>query len=177
MAIFSTNQYPRRSEYEELWNTVYLLMYGVLGTCAQYGGIVVSTTSERKNPYKEANSWKMWARLYASLHFVIGVHHLLWSLHPNHAYRKLELWRYELPFIYELTALTALGYIYHAYRIFIATDLSIACSHKTVLDCCTCATFVSFVYFWGTNVVRIETSFETERLWWALTMYLAPVVW
>ena len=39
----SIAQYPRRSEAEDFWNITYLFMYGILGTLAQYGGILIST--------------------------------------------------------------------------------------------------------------------------------------
>ncbi|CAB9509735.1 expressed unknown protein [Seminavis robusta] len=169
-------QYPRRNDKddESLWHVIYLLMYGVLGTLAQYGGLKISS---RKIASRQ--TLVFWCRVYALFHIVIGTHHLLWSLKLQR-YGKLELWRYQLPAVYELTGVAALGLIYQAVAIGRVTsrnaDIKDICHRKAVMDTVTCCTFLSFVAFLIANMAGIQTSFETERIWWALTMYPVPVV-
>lgn len=189
-------QYPRRrGGDEELWHVIYLTMYGVLGTAAQYGGLLISASST-PSLRKYRLSVVFWCRLYAFFHFTIGCHHILWSLRLRD-YGKLELWRYKLPLIYELTGLTALGLLYHASCITISTlkmstdtttvkenvssginvgDIREVRHRKAVMDTCTCTTFISFIVFLVTNMLGFKTSFETERILWAVTMYPVPLV-
>lgn len=194
MTIFSDDetrpQYPRRAEDEDFWNVVYLCMYGVLGSLAQWGGIALSKakhqSSQIENRYQEPASMplslRFWAGLYSIFHLIIGCHHLLWSLNKNHG--KLELWRYNLPFVYELTGLSALGLCFHAHCILRealfcgannSMNLQDVRSRKTVMDCCSILTLVSLLVFLVANMMGIETTYESERVWWSLTMYPIPV--
>lgn len=178
-------QYPRRPEDEAFWNIVYLLMYGLLGTTAQYGGLIISSRHDvvRKNSGTQTTdaSKKLarWAQLYAIFHTIIGYHHICWALNYRR-YGKLEMWRYDFPFIHALTALTAFGLICHALQILRGVtgkskihwnDIG---SRKTIMDACTITTFTSFFVFLLYNAANIQTTFEMERFWWAITMY--PVV-
>ncbi|CAJ1959725.1 unnamed protein product [Cylindrotheca closterium] len=192
IAIFSGErpQYPRRAEDEDFWNFAYLCMYGILGSLAQWGGIVLSRANrsdfiksqEIDNRYQEPAAMpfalRCWAAIYAVFHIIIGSHHLLWSTNKNHG--KLELWRYNLPFIYELTGLAALGLCFHAYCILLEAcnarmNLRDVCSRKTVMDCCTILTFVSFFAFLMANMIGVKTTYESERIWWICTMYPVPL--
>lgn len=178
--IFSTGsngsrpiaQYPRRSQDESFWHWVYFFMYGVLGSVAQYGGIQISKRSITRE------SLILYARIYGFFHILIGTHHLVWSVKRAHG--KLELWRFSLPGVYLGTTVAALILLYHAVHIVRVTvrtaDIKDICYRKSVMDTATCSTFVSFIAFLIANAAGIQTSYQTDRLLWALTMYLVPVV-
>lgn len=70
--------YPRRPDDEELWNLVYLFMYGILGIAAQWGGLQISS----RKISKDRVVW--YARLYGSFHLVLAMHHLIWSQKRNY---------------------------------------------------------------------------------------------
>jgi hypothetical protein len=167
-------QYPRRqAEDEDSWHAVYFLMYGCLGTLAQYGGIMISKRTITREMLV------LYARIYGIFHMIIGIHHLIWSWNLSQ-YGKLELWRFDLPGVYFGTGASALILIDHAFCVAQVTvrsaDLKDICHRKSVMDTATCATFISVVAFLIVNMAGIETSFQTERLLWAVTMYLVPVV-
>lgn len=165
-------QLPRRSEDETFWGIVYFLMYGVLATAAQYGGLQLSKRSVARSRLE------LYAKLYGIFHVVIGVHHLLWSLAtPAGSYGKFELWRYNLPGSYEGTALAALLMIYNAVMILtVRGSIREICLRKAVLDTASLCTFIAAAFFCVCNLAGIETTFETERIVWAITMYSLPVV-
>ena len=166
-------QYPRRPDDESFWHWVYLLMYGVFGTMAQFCGLLITRRKMRNR-----ESLVLYARIYGAFHIMIGMHHLIWSL--KKAYGKLELWRFHLPGVYAGTTLSALILIYHAYNIVKVNartaNLQDICFRKAVMDTSTCCTFISFVVFLVANILGVETSYETNQKLWALTMYLVPVI-
>ena len=165
-------QYPRRAEGDDFWHIVYLMMYGVLGTTAQYCGIMISRRSISRT------TLVLYSRIYACFHVVIGIHHLIWS--QNMAHGKLQLWQFNLPGTYLGTSLTAVGMIYQAYKIgrgdIQSADVKDICYRKSVLDTATITTFISFVAFLVCNMLGIETSFNVDRLLWGMTMYTVPLV-
>lgn len=166
-------QYPRRPDDEDFWHLVYLLMYGVFGTTAQFCGLLIT-----RRDLRNRESLVLYSRIYGSFHIIIGLHHFIWSL--KKAYGKLELWRFHLPGVYVGTTLSALILIYHAYMIVKVNartaNMQDICYRKAVMDTSTCCTFISFMIFLISNLVGLETSYEMNRFLWAITMYLVPVV-
>ena len=165
-------QYPRRPEDEDFWRLVYFAMYGLFATQAQYGGLMIS----KRTITREA--LVLYSRIYGAFHLVIGVHHLMWSLKRDHG--KLEIWRYHLPGVYAGTTLSALIMMYHAFCIVRVNgrtaNLTDICYRKAVLDTASFATLISSAGFLVCNIAGIETSFETERMLWAITMYSIPTI-
>lgn len=165
-------QYPRRSEDEGFWRGVFLVMYGALGSLAQFGGLRISKRTITRE------SLIFYSTLYGFFHMVIAVHHLAWSCNRSHG--KLEIWRFDLPGIYLGTVLSALTLMYHAYKIghvnIRTADIKDICYRKSVMDTATCSTFISFIAFLIANLAGIETSPQADRIWWGVTMYLVPVI-
>lgn len=158
-------QYPRREPDEYFWNMFYFLIYGCLGSVAQYGSIKISSgnVSSRDN-------LMAWSSLYACFHLIIGIHHFIWSVKSD--YGKLQLWIFNLPLAYELSALSALACIYHAYRIRTCNgDLKDICHRKAVLDTVVVCTFISVFGFVFANAVGMQVSYQMSRFLWAITFY------
>ena len=196
----SIPQYPRRVEDELFWNIVYLFMYGLFGTIAQYCSIMISRArSNSRNNFKSSSgsdnrvdriALMIYARIYSSYHMVIGIHHFVWCVRwilnfPN--YGKLQLYKFNLPGIYVMTSITAIAMIYQAYIIFTkcstvyAVKLSTTiqeeiCYRKSILDTATITTFISFIIFLLCNLGGIVTSYDMNRLLWGLTMYNVPII-
>ena len=150
--------------------------------------------SSSENPSKNVGYYYCcwYIRIYCSFHFIIGIHHLLWSIFVGN-YGKLELWRFRLPGVYVGTMFAAILLLYMSISLLFmsfsssspstvstttATNsiLQRVCYRKSIIDTSTCATFISFVVFLTANAFGIDLSYETERIWWGITMYLVPVI-
>ena len=195
-------QYPRRvggnndgdddDDDEQFWVWIYFCMYGILGFFAQYGGRKLS----------QDQPLVRWSLLYGTFHIVLAGHHLMWSLSgwwnggPQSTYGKLELWRYELPGLYPVTALASLIMMIQAGRIISMALVSSSSSRgrrgskgrlaymhltkirqiKTILDFGSIWTLFSFIFFWIFNVVGFDPPMIVDRVLWALTMYPLPFI-
>ena len=178
----ATAQYPRRhggDDDEAFWHWVYLLMYGVLGTTAQFCGLLIT-----RRRLRNRESLVLYTRIYGVFHIIIGLHHFIWSLNKapsSLSYGKLELWRFHLPGVYVGTTLSAMILMYHASHLVFRTNIRTAhlpdiCYRKSIMDTATCVTFISFVIFLMANTIGWKTSFQTNQFLWAITMYMVPVV-
>ena len=171
-------QYPRRpGDDESLWRVVYLCMYGVWGVASQYCGLVMSRNKSKHQ--QKSTSLVMQGRIFASFHAVIAVHHLGWACYSqNHPYGKLQLQRFNLPGVYVCTAVAALALAYHACQLLFSVDSDVRLIYhrKAVMDTATACTLQSFVVFWVSNLLGVETSSAMQRFWWGVTMYSVPVV-
>ena len=183
----SVAQYPRRNNSEDDgWNTVYFWMYGLLGVVGQWSGWQLSKIQSTvpsniyKSHSKQQSTINFYCYAYGLFHLVIGLHHLRWSF--DKSYGKLELWRYDLPGIYEWTLLTAVGCIYEAMMILAwpnnkqQSSIATVRKRKAVLDTVSVTTLFSFVVFVVCNAVGVPTSFAVETKLWAVTMYGLPIV-
>mmetsp|Transcript_10271 Transcript_10271/g.24662 ORF Transcript_10271/g.24662 Transcript_10271/m.24662 type:complete len:318 (+) Transcript_10271:118-1071(+) len=190
-------QYPRRvggnnNNDEQFWVWVYFCMYGILGFFAQYGGRKLS----------QDQPLVRWSLLYGTFHIVLAGHHLMWSLSgwwyggQQSTYGKLELWRYDLPGLYPVTALASFIMMLQAGRIISMALVSSSSSRgrrgskgrlaymhltkirqiKTVLDLCSVWTLFSFIFFWIFNIIGFDPPMIVDRVLWALTMYPLPFI-
>jgi hypothetical protein len=194
-------QYPRRVSDgvggdDNFWNLVYFCMYGLLGFWAQYGGRKLS----------QGQPLVRWSLLYGTFHMILAGHHIMWAVtrmmmdsdtttggsHSN--YGKLELWRYNLPGLYVVTASTSLIMLYQSGRIISMVLVSSGSSRgrrgtkgrlsymhlikirriKTIFDTCSVWTLFAFLFFWVFNLVDYDAPMIVDRILWAATMYPLP---
>lgn len=197
-------QYPRRGSSltgvdgdvdvdgdERFWTMVYFCMYGLMGFFAQYGGRKLS----------QDQPLVRWSLLYGTFHLAMAGHHLCWAISGmwndggrTSTYGKLELWKFNLPGCYAVTAVTSMIMMAQAGRIILMALVSSSSSRgrraskgrlaqmhltkirqiKTVLDFCSVWTLLAFVVFWMFNLIGFDAPMIVDRILWAVTFYPMP---
>lgn len=171
-------QYPRRPEaLSPAWGLAYLLVYGVLGTAATAGGLLIT---RRRGPLTAPAGVEVvrWARVHGLLHTVIGLHHTVWGLTAG-AWGHLALEQFEVPGLYIVGAFGGGATGLHGLRLL--TSSATHATHrivrsKIVVDGVSCLTFLSVFVCFPMNALGMPRAPGIERLSWVM-VFVGPVLW
>lgn len=186
--------YPRRGTAPDgtlaaddgTYKLLYFLMYGVLGTAGQWAGLKLTTAFQGKKK-KEEDTVTIGdevtarrARMYGLLHFVIGAHHLVYSLSGSN-YGKFEQHRVGLGSIgYGATAVTSVLCLHSASHLLFGTTTSTPAAkvlkRKTVLDTTTIWTLFGMVVCIPHIIAGREVERSTLEVVCKINMLLLPFI-
>lgn len=163
-------QYPVRKINLAVWNWIYLAMYGILGTVAQYNGLRISLDKPNRKPQVNPITRRR-AQILGLFHCVIGLHHTLWAVADS---GRLELERFDMPGGRTLIggivgAWTAL----HGFRLLTiktGDSLDKVIRHKVVVDAVSQATYIGLFVFLPANWVGYR-DYTFERNTWIVTFF------
>ena len=170
-------QYPRRvTESDTQWQYFYLVLYGVLGTAAQYAGFRISTdTTNRQTPATTPTNQTR-AKMLGFFHVAIGIHHVVWAA-TKASWGRLQLDHLQLPF-YFLGGVAALGAFWHGLQLLLTKEsskLKDVIRHKVLVDATSLMTLIELVGFLVANWFGNYRNDTYERFLWLLT-FVTPIL-
>lgn len=180
-AIFDLDQYPRRRDATGMWERFYYVTYGLLATLAQVASLSIAKAVRSTTT---VDAVRRSARIVGVFHTILGVHHFLWFIRPEHG----RLMKTKLPFLTVLcfgVAGTWTGL--HGARLLLAAGhiKYREIRRRTALcDAVSLATFLTFFIFFPVNFLHavaptvISPLLAAKNFFWILngvTVLVPPI--
>lgn len=189
--------YPRRgtgadgspASDESTYRLLYLCMYGIFGTIAQLAGWFLSASfvSQKKQKQKSdaptvvmGKRGALMANVYGSFHFMIGLHHMLYSFYGSR-YGKLQLHLVGLGnlFGYLAVAFAAMQCMYLGHLLYSATPKTRASRvlrRKTVLDTVSVASAAQMFVFIPAIIKGTALPPHVKQYTWIASIFVLPCI-